>query len=89
MLKGAVKICPALKKAKIIRSWANFVPFTYDGLPIIGTIEGVEGFIMAAGHAHAMSHAPAVAVQLADLILEGKEDELMLHADYKRLRHSS
>lgn len=86
MLKGAVRICPALKRANIIRSWANLVPFTYDGLPIIGEVEGAEGFIMAAGHAHAMSHAPALAVQLADFILEGKRNPLMEDVGMRRFR---
>lgn len=85
MLKGAARICPALKHANIIRSWANLVPFTYDGLPIIGEVEGVEGFVMAAGHAHAMSHAPALAVQLTDYIIEGKRDELMRFSDFNRI----
>ena len=84
MLKGAVRICPSLKKANIIRTWANLVPFTYDGLPVIGEIEGISGFIMAAGHAHAMSHAPALAVQVADLLVDGNKDSLMKFADYKR-----
>jgi glycine/D-amino acid oxidase-like deaminating enzyme len=60
------------------------VPFTYDGLPVIGEIEGISGFIMAAGHAHAMSHAPALAVQVADLLVDGNKDSLMKFADYKR-----
>jgi glycine/D-amino acid oxidase-like deaminating enzyme len=84
MLKGAARICPALKNAKIIRSWANLVPFTYDGLPVIGELKEIKGFIMAAGHAHAMSHAPAVAVQLSDFITEGRRDKLMDDSDIRR-----
>lgn len=84
MLKGAVRACPSLRKSKIIRTWANLVPFTYDGLPIIGEIEGIEGFYMSAGHAHAVSHSPALAVQIADFLLDGQKDPLMNDVGYDR-----
>jgi len=89
MLKGAVKACPALQNANIIRTWANLVPFTYDGLPYIGSVDEVQGFYMAAGHAHAMSHAPAAAVQLANLICKGHEDDLMKFAKPDRINNAS
>jgi len=68
MAKRAV---PALKNIQIIRSWANFDPWTVDDVPIVGETK-VKGFIVAAGHGTAMSHAPAAGEALADLIVDGK-----------------
>jgi sarcosine oxidase subunit beta len=41
---------PALKDISIIRSFAGLRPYTPDGLPILGEVENLKGFIMAAGH---------------------------------------
>lgn len=37
------------KKVNIIRSFANFFPYTKDDLPVMGAVPGVEGFVMASG----------------------------------------
>ena len=37
------------KKLNVIRSFANFFPYTKDDLPVIGPVPGVEGFVMASG----------------------------------------
>jgi sarcosine oxidase subunit beta len=50
ILKHAAALVPALKDVSIIRSFAGLRPYTPDGLPILGAVEGVKGFIMAAGH---------------------------------------
>jgi sarcosine oxidase subunit beta len=34
----------------VIRTFAGLRPFTPDGLPILGPVKSLEGFIMAAGH---------------------------------------
>ena len=63
----AKMIIPRLKDVNIIRSWANFDPWTADGIPIVGET-GVKGFFIAAGHGTGMSHAPATGEALAGLI---------------------
>ncbi|MCD6599242.1 MAG: FAD-binding oxidoreductase [Dehalococcoidia bacterium] len=68
---NAKKTLPQLKDVHIIRSWANFDPWTVDGIPIVGETE-IGGFIIAAGHGTAMSHGPATAEALAELIVHGK-----------------
>lgn len=50
ILKHAVSLVPALKDISIIRSFAGLRPYTPDGLPILGEVENLKGFIMAAGH---------------------------------------
>ncbi len=85
MLKGAVRVCPSLANANIIRTWASVVPFTFDGMPFVGKVENVEGFFLATGHGHAMCHAPALAPQLARLILTGEEDRMLKEKSLMRI----
>ena len=46
----AVRILPDLKEMMLIRAFAGLRPCTPDGLPILGKVEKIKGFIMAAGH---------------------------------------
>jgi len=50
ILKHAASIVPAIKNVHVIRSFAGLRPYTPDGLPILGEVPEVPGFIMAAGH---------------------------------------
>lgn len=50
IIQHATSILPALKDIHIIRTFAGLRPFTPDGLPILGNVPGIEGFVMAAGH---------------------------------------
>lgn len=43
-------VIPSLRRVPVIRAFAGLRPYTPDGLPILGPVSGVEGFIMAAGH---------------------------------------
>ena len=74
---------PSLKQIHVIRSFANFFPFTSDDLPILGRVNGVEGFIMAAGHnGHGICMGPGSAKLIQELICDGQTsiplDELSL-----------
>ncbi len=45
-----VEVAPALANVHIIRAYAGLRPITPDGLPIIGRVPQLPGFIIAAGH---------------------------------------
>ncbi len=82
-----IKFLPSLKDVRVIRAFANFFPFTSDDLPIMGTVAGLEGFIMAAGHSgHGISLGPGSGKLIQELICEGKTtiplDELNLARFY-------
>ncbi|RMF86623.1 MAG: FAD-binding oxidoreductase, partial [Nitrospinota bacterium] len=49
-ISRACRILPVLQKAQGIRFWAGLRPWPIDGLPIMGPIPGLEGFIVATGH---------------------------------------
>ena len=48
--RHAKNILPILSNVHIIRSFAGLRPYTSDGLPFLGYIDGPEGFLVAAGH---------------------------------------
>lgn len=41
---------PCLGQSALERIWHGFRPLTYDGLPFIGRINGLEGLVCATGH---------------------------------------
>lgn len=47
--EAAVRL-PALASFQIIRTFAGLRPWTPDGLPILGSVSKLDGFVMAAGH---------------------------------------
>ncbi len=47
---NAARVIPELKKRQIVRVMAGLRPYTPDGLPILGHVDHIKGFIMAAGH---------------------------------------
>lgn len=74
ILKRAVRFFPALKDVCIIRAFAGLRPYTPDGLPIIGRVDGLKGFYMAAGHeGDGIALAPITGKLLAEQIVNGKE----------------
>ena len=46
----ARQLSPRLESLDVIRSFAGLRPYTPDGMPILGNVDSIEGFIMAAGH---------------------------------------
>jgi sarcosine oxidase subunit beta len=46
----ALRFLPVLSRTSIIRSYAGLRPWSPDHLPLIGPVESVPGFYVAAGH---------------------------------------
>jgi len=47
--KRMVQLLPRLRNIKIRRTWRGLYPMTPDGNPIVGKVDGVEGYINAVG----------------------------------------
>lgn len=72
VLDNAVHLVPGLKNLNIIRTMSGLRPYTPDGKPLIGYVDGVPGFFMAAGHeGDGICLAPATGKLVADLIVDG------------------
>ncbi len=69
ILKHASDHVPAIKNLNIIRSFAGLRPHTPDGMPILGKVDGIEGFIVAAGHeGDGIALSPITGHLIAELI---------------------
>jgi len=81
----AVRILPGLKHTNLIRAFAGLRPYTPDGLPILGKVEKIKGFIMAAGHEGDGIALSAITGKLiSELVLEGKTDIALDSFNLKR-----
>jgi sarcosine oxidase subunit beta len=66
------RVIPKLEKLHIIRAFAGLRPYTPDGLPILGKVESIDGFIMAAGHeGDGITLAPITGEMIAKLVATG------------------
>lgn len=66
------RIIPALAELSVIRSFAGLRPYTPDGLPILGRVERIPGFIIAAGHeGDGIALSPITGELIAQMIVEG------------------
>lgn len=67
------RFVPFLKDVNIIRTFAGLRPYTRDGLPILGPVEGLDGFIMAAGHeGDGVALAPITGKLISEFICTGR-----------------
>ena len=71
--RNAVSLIPALKNVSIIRSFAGLRPYTEDGMPILGYVDDVNGFIVAAGHeGDGIALSPITGKLISELVIKGK-----------------
>ena len=62
-------LLPDLAQCTISDAWAGYIDSTPDGVPAIGEVEGVQGFILAAGFSgHGFGIGPGAGHLIADLI---------------------
>jgi D-amino-acid dehydrogenase len=66
---GGVRSLRGLESRRVLDVWAGLRPCTPDGLPVIGRPAGVDGLIVATGHAmKGTSLAPVTARLVAELV---------------------
>ena len=71
----AAGILPFLKRLNVIRVFAGLRPYTPDGLPILGAVERLDGFVMAAGHeGDGIALSPVTGEIIAGLIVDQRTD---------------
>lgn len=70
--RGAVRAVPMLEHVTLKRVWAGLRPGSPDELPILGPVEGLEGYLNACGHFRTgILNAPLTGRVLADLASHG------------------
>lgn len=77
ILHHAATFMPSLADAPIATRGAGLRPYTPDGLPILGPVDGIAGFLMAAGHEGDGVALSAITGQLiADAVTNGAHADL-------------
>jgi len=67
--RRACDLIPELRNLPISDAWAGYIDSTPDGIPVIGEIEGIPGFILAAGFSgHGFAIGPGAGHLIADII---------------------
>ena len=85
-----VPVVPALRRVPVIRTFGGLRPYTPDGLPILGKVAGLDGFIMAAGHEGDGIALSAITGELiADLIATGRTQFPLNHFRLERFRETA
>lgn len=83
--RRAVELLPSLASSKIAASWAGYIDSTPDGVPAIGTLPQLPGFILAAGFSgHGFAIGPGAGHLIADLI--AGQEPLVEPANYDPAR---
>ena len=73
--RRAVDLLPALREARIANTWAGYIDSTPDGVPGIGEVPQVPGFILAAGFSgHGFGIGPGAGHLIADLVTGARAD---------------
>ena len=77
MSASMTRILPRLAAVKIMRQWAGYYDETPDGMPIMGRVEGIEGFIQLNGFGgHGFMLSPAIGKITADWLLRREDHEI-------------
>jgi glycine oxidase len=75
----AEEIAPALESVSVVEAWAGFRPRAKDGLPVLGSLGGVQGLFYATGHyRNGILLAPITAKLIAEAIVSGTTPVLLL-----------
>jgi sarcosine oxidase subunit beta len=82
-LSRIATIVPALRNTNFLRAWAGTLAMTPDRLPVIGPVDGIEGYLLATGFSgHGFCLGPIVGKLLSEWVVDGEPsmalDELRL-----------
>ncbi len=73
LVERALARLPLLERAGVRTAWSGFYEDTPDKHPILGTVDEVAGFIVAAGFSgHGLMHSPVTGELIAELIADGR-----------------
>jgi sarcosine oxidase subunit beta len=68
-----LELFPSLARVKVLRQWAGLCDMPPDFAPIIGPVDGLEGFIVDVGWGtYGFKAGPAAGFRVAELIATGK-----------------
>ena len=82
---STLELLPDLRDIKILRQWAGLCDMTPDYAPIMGKVDGLDGFILSCGWGTwGFKAAPASGKTTAELIATGRTPELIESFNLRR-----
>lgn len=86
--QGILSYLPALKHAKVVRSWVGIIDWCEDKVPVLSNVEGVPGLILGCGlSGHGFGISPSVGTVLAELACDETPSIDISGLDYGRFSH--
>ncbi len=87
---STLELLPELRDIKILRQWAGLCDMTPDYAPIMGKVDGLDGFILNCGWGTwGFKAAPASGKTTAELIATGRTPELIENFSLHRFDDNS
>lgn len=78
-------VLPATRGLLTVRIWNSLEAHTIDAIPILGKVDGLEGYLLATGFSgHGFALAPAVGAVLTELITTGTPSVTLDHLNLRR-----
>ncbi len=66
----ACELMPSLRPIRVTDTWAGYIDSTPDGVPAIGEVDSIPGFVLAAGFSgHGFGIGPGAGHLIADIIV--------------------
>jgi len=73
-----LELFPCLSRVKVLRQWAGICDMPPDFAPIIGPVDGVEGFILDVGWGtYGFKAGPAAGYRIAEMIATGRVPDVI------------
>ena len=67
--RASMDYVPALRNAKVVRSWCGWLDNAFDGVPFISRVDEADGLIVACGFTgHGFGTAPVVGLMLSQMV---------------------
>lgn len=86
--QGILSYLPALKHAKVVRSWVGIIDWCEDKVPVLSKVETAPGLILGCGlSGHGFGIAPSVGTVLADLACDETPSIDISGLNYARFAH--
>ena len=83
----ALEMFPCLRDVNVLRQWTGLCDMTPDYAPILGNVDGVQGFVLSCGWGTwGFKAAPVASKSLADLIVHGETPDLIRPFGLSRFR---
>ena len=85
-----LEMFPCLKNVNVLRQWTGLCDMTPDYAPIMGPVEGIDGFILSCGWGSwGFKAAPVAGKRIAELVATGETPELIKPFALSRFREGN